>query len=83
MKAREITEAGKEALLSKKYKVVRINYANPDMVRLLSFLLRPFSRAFLVFSAALATGEMRERGRGNPPRAFTIFSTRSSKNLFF
>ena len=37
MKAREITEAGKEALLSKKYKVVRINYANPDMVR--SFFL--------------------------------------------
>ena len=32
MKAREITEAGKEALLSKKFKVVRINYANPDMV---------------------------------------------------
>ena len=33
MKAREITEAGKEALLSKKFKMVRINYANPDMVR--------------------------------------------------
>ena len=27
--AREITEAGKEALLSGKYNVVRINYANP------------------------------------------------------
>ena len=32
MKAREITEAGKEALLSGKYRVVRVNYANPDMV---------------------------------------------------
>lgn len=32
MKAREITAAGKEALLSGKYDVVRINYANPDMV---------------------------------------------------
>ena len=29
MKAREITEAGKEALLSGKYDVVRVNYANP------------------------------------------------------
>jgi hypothetical protein len=29
MKAREITEAGKEALLSGKYQMVRINYANP------------------------------------------------------
>lgn len=32
MKAREITEAAKEALLSGKYKMVRVNYANPDMV---------------------------------------------------
>jgi len=32
MKAKEITEAGKEALRSGKYKMVRINYANPDMV---------------------------------------------------
>lgn len=32
MKAYEITEAGKEALRSGKYKMVRINYANPDMV---------------------------------------------------
>ncbi|PNW82060.1 hypothetical protein CHLRE_06g272050v5 [Chlamydomonas reinhardtii] len=32
MKAREITAAGIEALKSGKYKVVRINYANPDMV---------------------------------------------------
>ncbi|BDA43229.1 2,3-bisphosphoglycerate-independent phosphoglycerate mutase [Coccomyxa sp. Obi] len=32
MKAREITEAGKEALLSGKYQMVRINFANPDMV---------------------------------------------------
>ena len=31
MKAREITAAGKEALRSGKYDVVRINYANPDM----------------------------------------------------
>ncbi len=29
MKAREITEAGKEALLSGKYQMVRINFANP------------------------------------------------------
>ena len=29
MKAREITAAGKEALLSGKYDMVRINYANP------------------------------------------------------
>jgi bisphosphoglycerate-independent phosphoglycerate mutase (AlkP superfamily) len=36
MKALEITEAGKEALLSGKYKMVRINYANPDMVRRVS-----------------------------------------------
>ena len=32
MKAREITATGKEALLSGKYDVVRVNYANPDMV---------------------------------------------------
>ena len=32
MKAYEITEAGKEALLSKKFDMVRMNYANPDMV---------------------------------------------------
>ena len=29
MKAREITEAGKEALLSRRYDMIRINYANP------------------------------------------------------
>ena len=33
MKAAEITEAGKEALLSKRFDMVRMNYANPDMVR--------------------------------------------------
>lgn len=32
MKAREICEAGKEALRSGKYDQVRINFANPDMV---------------------------------------------------
>ena len=32
MKAREICAAGKEALRSKKYDVVRVNFANPDMV---------------------------------------------------
>jgi 2,3-bisphosphoglycerate-independent phosphoglycerate mutase len=32
MKAREICEAGKEALRSGKYNQVRINFANPDMV---------------------------------------------------
>lgn len=32
MKAREICEAGKEALLSGKFQMVRINFANPDMV---------------------------------------------------
>lgn len=32
MKAREICEAGKEALRSGKYKMVRLNFANPDMV---------------------------------------------------
>lgn len=32
MKAREITDAGKAALTSGKYDMVRINYANPDMV---------------------------------------------------
>lgn len=31
MKAREITEAGKEALLSGKYDMIRVNYANPGM----------------------------------------------------
>lgn len=35
MKAAEITAAGKEALLSRKFDMVRINYANPDMVRIL------------------------------------------------
>ena len=39
MKAAEITEAGKEALLSGRYKMVRVNYANPDMVRPFSFSL--------------------------------------------
>lgn len=33
MKAAEITAAGKEALVSKRFDMVRINYANPDMVR--------------------------------------------------
>ena len=33
MKAAEITAAGKEALKSKKFDMIRINYANPDMVR--------------------------------------------------
>ncbi|KDD73823.1 metalloenzyme superfamily protein, partial [Helicosporidium sp. ATCC 50920] len=32
MKAREIAEAGKEALRSRKFDVVRVNFANPDMV---------------------------------------------------
>jgi 2,3-bisphosphoglycerate-independent phosphoglycerate mutase len=32
MKAYEITEAGKEAMRSGKYQMIRINYANPDMV---------------------------------------------------
>jgi 2,3-bisphosphoglycerate-independent phosphoglycerate mutase len=32
MKAAEITAAGKEALVSKRFDMVRINYANPDMV---------------------------------------------------
>lgn len=32
MKAPEICEAGKEALRSGKYKMVRLNFANPDMV---------------------------------------------------
>lgn len=32
MKAAEITEAGKEALRSQKFDMVRMNYANPDMV---------------------------------------------------
>ena len=32
MKASEITAVGIEALKSGKYKMVRINYANPDMV---------------------------------------------------
>lgn len=32
MKAREITDVGKEALASGKYDMVRLNYANPDMV---------------------------------------------------
>lgn len=31
MKAREITEAGKEALLSGKFQMVRVNFANPGM----------------------------------------------------
>ena len=51
MKAREITEAGKEAILSKKFKMIRINYANPDMVSCsffsnLSFPLPFFPRSF-------------------------------------
>jgi bisphosphoglycerate-independent phosphoglycerate mutase (AlkP superfamily) len=32
MKAREITDAAKEALLSGKFNMVRVNFANPDMV---------------------------------------------------
>ena len=32
MKAREIAEAGKEALRSGRFDQVRINFANPDMV---------------------------------------------------
>lgn len=32
MKAKEITAAGKEALRSGRFQMVRINYANPDMV---------------------------------------------------
>ena len=32
MKAREITDAAKEALLSGKFDYVRVNFANPDMV---------------------------------------------------
>ena len=31
MKAREITSAGKEALTSGKFQMVRVNYANPGM----------------------------------------------------
>ena len=31
MKAREITEAGKEALLSGRFQMVRVNYANPGI----------------------------------------------------
>ena len=40
MKAREITEAGKEALLSGKYDMVRVNYANPGMTCLSSLCIR-------------------------------------------
>ena len=32
VKAREICDAGKAALRSAKFKMVRINFANPDMV---------------------------------------------------
>ena len=32
MKAKEITKAGLEALRSGKYRNVRLNFANPDMV---------------------------------------------------
>ena len=32
MKAKEITEAGVKALRSGKYRNVRLNFANPDMV---------------------------------------------------
>lgn len=49
MKAREITEAGKEALLSKKYRVIRINYANPDMVRIEFFFFCIFFVFFFFF----------------------------------
>ena len=38
MKATEITAAGREALLSRKFDMVRINYANPDMVGYCSFV---------------------------------------------
>lgn len=43
MKAFEITQAGKEALLSGKYHMVRLNYANPDMVRASSFFARSWA----------------------------------------
>jgi 2,3-bisphosphoglycerate-independent phosphoglycerate mutase len=32
MKAREITDAAKEAIKSGKYDMIRVNFANPDMV---------------------------------------------------
>lgn len=32
MKAKEICEAGKEAMRSGKFQMVRVNFANPDMV---------------------------------------------------
>ena len=47
MKAREITEAGKEAILSKKFKMIRINYANPDMVSCSFFSNLSFPLSFL------------------------------------
>ena len=40
MKAREITEAGKEALLSGKYDMVRVNYANPGRIHVSSPCIR-------------------------------------------
>ena len=50
MKAREITEAGKEALLSGKYQMVRINFANPGQhpcpplnIPILSVFIEPCS----------------------------------------
>ena len=47
MKAREITEAGKEALRSGRFQVVRVNYANPGAP--------PWGRT----SACLAGGRLR------------------------
>lgn len=35
MKAREITEAGKEALRSGRFQMVRVNYANPGIIGIL------------------------------------------------
>ena len=37
MKAREITEAGKEALQSGRFQMVRVNYANPGMNSMIQY----------------------------------------------
>lgn len=49
MKAREITEAGKEALLSEKFQMVRVNFANPG---------KAFSRGVFGQSQDLGSSQM-------------------------
>ena len=70
MKAKEITAAGKEALTSGKFQMVRVNYANPGE----SFWLDEFSDHSLLCFYMLFALEM--LGRSAPLRACNGHSVR-------